>query len=262
MKNLSAALYTEGLKTIRSKVPVFTLLGFLIPPFIGGLFMVILKDPESAASMGLISTKAQLTAGTADWGTLFNFLAQAVAVGGMIIFSVITAWVFGREFSDRTVKELLSLPTSRGTIVGAKFIIVAVWTLTLTVINYGVGIWVGKQVAIPGWSAGLFQSASVDILGAGALTILLLPFVAFMASMGRGFMPAFGWIIFMVAISQISIVMGWGNLFPWSIPALFSGAAGPRNEFLTPASYVILLIASGIGLYITFYWWRNADQTK
>jgi ABC-2 type transport system permease protein len=160
------------------------------------------------------------------------------------------------------VKELLSLPTSRGTIVGAKFIIVAVWTLTLTIINYGVGIWVGKQVAIPGWTAGLFQSASVDILGAGALTILLLPFVAFIASMGRGFMPAFGWIIFMVAISQISIVMGWGNLFPWSIPALFSGAAGPRNEFLTPASYVILLLASGIGLFITFYWWRNADQTK
>ena len=82
MNTFSSALYTEGLKAIRSKVPLFTTLGFLIAPFIGGLFMIILKDPEAAKSMGLIGTKAQLAAGTADWPTFLNFLAQAEAIGG------------------------------------------------------------------------------------------------------------------------------------------------------------------------------------
>lgn len=262
MNTFSSALYTEGLKALRSKVPLLTTLGFLIAPLVGGLFMIILKDPEAAKSMGLISTKAQLAAGTADWPTFFNFLAQAVAVGGAIIFAIIVTWVFGREFSDRTVKELLSLPTSREAIVGAKFTVVTLWTLTLTMLSFAVGIFVGDAVVIPGWSIELFRSAAIDIIGAGIMTIMLLPFVAFVASIGRGFMPAFGWAIFTVFIAQISVIMGWGGWLPWAIPALFSGAAGPKAEFLGPSSYVILFLASAIGLFITFYWWRNADQTK
>ncbi len=53
-----------------------------------------------------------------------------------------------------------------------------------------------------------------------------------------------------------------GDLFPWSIPALFSGAVGPRAEQLGFYSYVIVILASIIGLAATFYWWRNADQTR
>ena len=262
MKNLSSALWVEFLKGRRSKVPFFTALGFSIVPLIGGLFMIILKDPEAAKSMGLISAKAQLTVGVADWTAFFNLIAQAVAVGGAILFAIVTAWIFGREFSDRTAKELLALPTSRATIIGAKFIVIAAWTFTLSLFVFGFGLVVGKLVVIPGWSTELMQTAFVDILGSAVLTIILLPFVALVASMGRGYLPAFGWTILTVAMAQIAAVTGWGDWFPWSIPALFSGAVGPRVTQLGLHSYVIILLASMIGLAATFYWWRNADQTK
>jgi ABC-2 type transport system permease protein len=262
MNSFSSALWAETLKLRRSKVPLFTAIGFSIPPLIGGLFMIILKDPAKAQSMGLISAKAQLAVGVAEWATLFNLLAQATAVGGAIIFSVFTAWVFGREFSDHTAKELLALPSSRESIVAAKFLVVAGWTLILTLLCYLFGLVVGRLVDIPGWSLDLLRSASVDILGAGILTILLLPYVAFVASAGKGYLPSFGWVILTVALAQIVIITGWGDWFPWSIPALFSGAVGPRANLLGWRSYSILLIASMIGLAITFYWWRNADQTK
>ena len=119
MTNFSSALFAETLKMRRSKVPYFAALGFCIAPLAGGLFMIILKDPEAAQAMGLISAKAQLMIGVADWPAYFGFLSQAVAAGGLILFSIITTWVFGREFSDHTVKELLALPTSRETIVTA-----------------------------------------------------------------------------------------------------------------------------------------------
>ena len=67
---------------------------------------------------------------------------------------------------------------------------------------------------------------------------------------------------FDLALAQIVVVTGWGDWFPWSIPALFSGAVGPRADQLGWYSYLILLIASLIGLAMTFNWWRNADQTK
>lgn len=262
MNGFSASLWSETLKMRRSKVPLFTALGFSVAPLVGGLFMIILKDPEAARSMGLISAKAQLTAGVADWTTFFNILSQAVAVGGAILFAILTSWVFGREFSDRTAKELLALPTSREAIVAAKFVIVAVWTLILSLLVFLIGLIVGNLVVIPGWSQELLRNASVDVLGSAVLTIALLPFVALFASIGRGYMPPFGWAIFTVALAQVAAVMGWGDWFPWSVPALFSGAAGPRDQWIGVHSYLIVILTSAIGLAATFYWWRNADQTR
>ncbi|MEV0143917.1 MULTISPECIES: ABC transporter permease [unclassified Nonomuraea] len=38
---------------------------------------------------------------------------------------MIAIWLFGREFSDHTAKDLLALPTSRTAIVAAKFVVAA-----------------------------------------------------------------------------------------------------------------------------------------
>ena len=212
--------------------------------------------------MGLISTKAQIMAGTASWPSFFGFLAQAVAAGGAILFAIITIWIFGREFSDHTVKELLALPTSREAIVAAKFIVIVVSTLAMTLFIFGVSLVVGKLVVIPGWSTELAYTAFINILGTAILTIPLMSFVALIASSGRGYLPAFGWTILTLVLANIAAVIGWGDWFPWSIPGLFSGAAGPRTNQLGLHSYVIVILASLIGLAATFYWWRNADQSR
>jgi ABC-2 type transport system permease protein len=262
MKDFFSSLWAETLKIRRSKIPLFTALGFSFAPLMGGLFMIILKDPVAARSMGLISAKAQLVAGVADWPTFFSILAQAVAVGGAVVFAIVTAWVFGREFTDRTVKELLALPTSRESIIAAKFLVAAAWTFLLTVWVFLLGLLVGNLVVIPGWSEQLLRSASVDVLGSAILTIALLPFVAFFAGFGHGELPAIGWTIMTVVMAQVAAIIGWGDWFPWSVPALFSGAAGPRAELMGMHSYVIVIVASIVGLIATFYWWRNADQTR
>ena len=262
MNYFSSALWSEALKMRRSKVPLFTSVGFSFAALMDGLFMIIMKDPEAARKMGLISAKAQLLAGVADWPTFFSVLAQAAAIGGGILFAIIAAWVFGREFSDHTVKELLALPTSREAIVGAKFVIIAVWTFLLTVLLFLVGLVVGALIDIPGWSTKLLQSAFIDVTGAGILSIALLPFVALFASIGRGYIPPFGWTILTIVLAQIAAITGWGDWFPWSVSALFSGAAGPRAEMLGLHSYMIVILMSVLGLAATFYWWRSADQTK
>ena len=86
MNNLKQAVWVETLKFRRSRMPLLSLLGFLLVPLIGGLFMIILKDPNFPRRVGLISAKAQLLAGTADWPTFLNLMAQAVAIGGFILF--------------------------------------------------------------------------------------------------------------------------------------------------------------------------------
>jgi ABC-2 type transport system permease protein len=254
-----AALWAEFLKAKRSKVPLLTTAGFMILPAVTGLFMVILKDPEAAKEMGLISMKAQLTGGAADWPALFEMLKMGTGIAGQILFSIIVAWVFGREFADHTVKDLLALPTPRGTIVAAKFLLVLVWTMAVTLLIFTAGYGIGLMVDIPGLSSDLTLSSFRSNAQIGLLTTLLMPVVALIASAGRNYLPPLGWTFLMMALAQIAAVMGWGEWFPWAVPALLSEFSGPV-EPLGLHSYLVVALVFVIGTVSTFLWWQRADQ--
>lgn len=261
MNGFLSAFWAEMLKARRSKVSILTAAGFSILPAAGGLFMVILKDPEQARAMGLISTKAQLVAGVADWPAYFGVLFQATALGGAILFAFITAWVFGREFSDRTAKELMALPTPREIIVGAKFALTALWILGLTFMIFVLGHGIGMAVGIPGWSLELEFASFWTLMTIALLNLMLMPFVALFASAGRGYLPALGWAVFSLVIAQIVSLLGWGDWVPWSVPVLSSGMFGPRAaEQVGKHSYIVVLLAFIVGVTATFVWWRSADQ--
>ena len=68
MSNLTQAIWVELLKARRSKMPLLTVLGFSLAPFAGGFFMVVMKDPDLARRLGIISAKAQLVAGSWENG--------------------------------------------------------------------------------------------------------------------------------------------------------------------------------------------------
>ena len=262
MNGLLASLWAETLKARRSKVPLLASIAFTLAPLMDGLFMFIMKDPDRAREMGLLSVKAQLAMSTADWFTFFGVLTQAIAVGGAIVLSIVTAWVFGREFSDHTAKDLMALPISREKIVTAKLIVISAWAAATTLWLYLIGLIVGRLVAIPGWTNGLAWSSLGDVLVTAGMTLLLMTPVAFIASMGRGYLPPLGWAVLTIFFSQIIAATGWGDWFPWSVPALYSGVVGPRAEQLGGHSYVLVVLAGLIGLAATFWWWRNADQTR
>ena len=69
MLNLRQAIWVELLKARRSRRPLLTALGFALLPLVDGFFMVVIRDPELARQAGLISAKAQITMGSADWPT-------------------------------------------------------------------------------------------------------------------------------------------------------------------------------------------------
>ena len=262
MNNFLSALWAETLKARRSKVPLFTTAGFLILPLVSGLFMIILKNPERAKELGIISVKAQLVGGVADWPSLFEMLKMGTGIAGSILFAIITAWVFGREFSDHTVKELLALPTVRWMIVGAKFVLISLWTMALTFFIFVITLFIGAAVDIPDWSPALAWTSFWSLLIIALLTVMLMPVVAFMACGGRGYLPPLGWALLSMAMAQIAAVMGWGEWFPWAVPGLLSDFSGTQSVPLGIHSYLMVLIVFIIGVVATFAWWQKADQTR
>jgi ABC-2 type transport system permease protein len=256
MNNLAQAIWVETLKARRSRMPLLTALGFMLVPFVGGFFMLILKDPDLARRIGVISAKAQLTAGSADWPSFLDLMTQAIVIGGIVLFGFIGSWVFGREYADHTVKDLLALPTSRSTIVLSKFVVVVVWSVILVVAASLIGLGVGFAVGLPPVPAEMIWQGSLRLAVAALLTTVLVTPIAFVASAGHGYLPPLGATVLAIFLAQIIAVLGWGEYFPWSIPALYS-----QGSRLAPVSFVIVLLAAGAGIVATFVWWQRADQT-
>jgi ABC-2 type transport system permease protein len=259
MTTFGGALWAELRKVRRSKMLWLTALGFSIAPAAGGLFMVILKNPEWAMQAGIISTKARLLAGTADWPSYMSLLAQAVAGGGMAVFGLITAWIFGREYAERTAADLMALPTRRSTIVLAKFSVMAAWSAILVVWVLAVGLAVGYAVRLPPTTnAFILQQLSVTALASLMTIVLMTPF-AFLASAGRGYLAPMGGLFVALVFAQFSSVMGRGEFFPWAVPILFTGAAGP-DSVIGPVSVAIVALTGLTGVAATLWWWERADQ--
>jgi len=255
------ALAVEALKARRSRLPWLSVAAFAIVTAVGALFMFILQDPDRARSMGLLGTKAELAGGTADWPGYLSFLAQATAVGGSLVFGIILVWTFGREFSDHTVKDLLALPTPRITIVAAKFVLTGVWSLLLAVETFALGLVAGAVLSLPAWSAATAVQGLGRIIATAAMTWLLMSVLALAASVGRGYLPAVGVLFGVLFVAQIVAALGYGHLFPWSVPGVFSGVAGDARPTVGPLGFALVGVVGAAGIVITMAWWRNADQS-
>jgi ABC-2 type transport system permease protein len=256
---VAAAFDCEVLKVSRSKILWITMLVFLAIPLVSGFFMFILKNPALAHSYGLIGAKAQL-AGTADWPSYLQFLAEGVSAGGLFVFGFITSWVFGREYSDRTVKDLLALPVPRTLVVTAKFLTVFLWCLLLVLLALLLGLGMGWLVVLPGWSPGLAIQGIETFAICSVLAILLSAPVAFMASAGRGYLSPLGFLVIALFLANIAGATGYGLFFPWAIPVLRSQFVSSRATLPGGFSYLLVVLTSIAGLLGTAWWWRYADQ--
>ena len=248
MKNLvsdfTPALWVELEKAGRSRTLWITDLAAFLAVAIGGVFMFILKDPEQARRLGLVGAKAQIFGGTADWPSFFNLMLILMSVGGLVIFGFIFTWIFGREFSDKTVYDTLSLPTSRTALMIAKIITAALWSVVLVLFVFLLMLVIGGSLRLPGWSAAVIWHGFGLLLATGCLMVLLcIPF-SLVASFSRGYLPAVGCIFLVLILSQVITQLGNGQYFPWTVPLLFSGAAqalsGKTAEPLGAISYILV----------------------
>ena len=261
MKSFLAAFLVECLKIRKSKIFGFTILFFLFVAFMMGLIFFVQKHPEIAGKLGMIGTKASiLRLGKADWPTYLVLLTQGLAGIGLVGFGFVTTWVFGREYSDHTIKDILALPVARSYIVLSKFIVIVLWCIILTVFYFVFGLIVGKLIDIPGWSGELVSGYMYIFFVTSLLTILLSTPVAFFASYSRGYLLPVGFIILTMIIANFTGLVGLGPYFPWAIPGLFNTPTGTDGMQLSVTSYIILFFTSIVGLAGTLAWWRFADQ--
>ena len=258
----SQVLGTEFLKLRRSKVTWLSLAALSLGPAGIALFMWILREPHRAAQLGLLGTKANLSGLTATWPAYSSTLTLIVGVGGMLLLSFIIAYVFGREYADGTAKNLLALPIGRHWFVLAKLAVAAAWWVALVVAVLAEALVIGLVLALPGFSTGLILGGVHDALLAAGIAYLLAPVVAWITTLGRGYLPPLGFALAMLALGNVFAKTGWAQWFPWSIVPLSIGMVGKPVQTLPASSYVVVALTFLAGIVATALQLRYADNTQ
>jgi ABC-2 type transport system permease protein len=259
MNNLSDMIWIEMRKAIRSRMPLWTALGSLFMPLGIALLIFASKNPEISQKLGLISIKANLIAYAAtDWPTYLGLSGMIIAAGGFFLFVLSISWVFGREFADGTLKDMLAVPVQRSSIILAKFIVVAAWSAVLTMVMSSVGLVMGVIIKLPGGSPSVIFQGSILLLVTACLVIAVVMPFALIASMGRGYLLPLGMAILLVMMANMVSIAGWGEYFPWAVPAIYAQGKTP----LAPLSYWIVILTGLGGMYATYLWWKYADQSR
>jgi ABC-2 type transport system permease protein len=227
---------------------------------LGIAFLIFVsRNPEISQKLGLISAKANLVAYAAtDWPTYLVLFAQIIAAGGFFLLVLAISWVFGREFADGTLKDMLAVPVGRSSILLAKFIVVAIWSAGLSLVMFITGLVTGALIQLPGGSMGvIFQYSPLVAITACLVIGVVLPFALF-ASVGRGYLLPLGMAVLALMMANLVLVIGWGEYFPWAVPMIYAQG----KTALAPASYWIVLFTGLAGMVATYFWWKYADQNR
>jgi ABC-2 type transport system permease protein len=92
------------------------------------------------------------------------------------------------------------------------------------------------------------------------LTALLTTPLSLAASAGRGYLAAVGAMFIALFSAQVIAALGFGAYFPYSVPGLYAGIAGPDQDPPGVLGFLLVLATAAAGVWATIAWWRRADQ--
>jgi ABC-2 type transport system permease protein len=252
-------IWVEGRKAIRSRMPLWTGLGSLLLPLGIAFLIFVAKHPELSEQMGLVSAKANLLAyGAIDWPAYMVVYGEVIGAAGLILFTFVVTWIFGREFADSTVKDWLAVPVPRASILLAKYIVGAIWSEGLTAVILAGGLVMGALLQLPGGSLAVLLRGAAAVAATSVLALLVILPLALLASLGRGYLLPIAGLIVIMMLVNLSQILGVGQYFPWSVPMLFTQGKPP----LGLVSYVIVTATGLAGMALTWWWWKYADQDR
>jgi len=253
---MGAAYVVEWLKLRRSRVPRVTAAALLVLPAVIAALFLAMADRDRGDAIGL---KAQALVTRDGWAGYLDALTQIYASAGLLGMGVVVAWCFGREYADHTVASLFGSATPRESVAAAKLTVLALWCtgVSLALVPAAMLVGLGAGLGLPDDDAlaGLVRLAVLSML-----TGLLALAIALFASIGRGYLPAFGGLVGLVAAAQVAVVAGVGGWFPYAIPGLWA-VASATPTLGTLAVWHLLLVpcsAAVIGA-LTVAWWRRAE---
>lgn len=233
---LLSFIHCEALKVLRSSV----------------FWIVVATFATMPIMLGFVT---YINATDAGWDPYLTDLLGTSTALLVIGFSFTACWVFGREYTDKTISELLVKPVSKLYVVLSKFIVIFIWDLLLAFFMFGVVSIMGILIGLNGGTWLLIVNSFLTFMAASLLTMIVSTISALLANVSKGYLAPIGLAFLIVVVSNVVAQAGLAAYFPWTIPSLIIS-----NVPLGFISIAILAVTGIIGFAGTVAWWKYAEQ--
>ncbi len=253
---MRAALLVEWWKVRRAPVVlVATVLLVVLVPLLG-LAMVLAAGGDG---VGALAAKADMLLSGEGWVGYLGVVSQVAAAALFVGAGVVVAWVFGREHAEGTFVALFASAVPRSAVAAAKLVVVATWGLVVALGVTLVSLAAGSLAGVGPESWAVIAPELGRLLVVASSTMLLAIPVAWVASVGRGYLPAIGAVILVVAVSQVAVLLGGAAWFPFAVPGLVAIAGTPGVPSPGTVSIGLAVVSVVGGAAGTVWWWRRAE---
>ncbi|HEX3027955.1 MAG TPA: ABC transporter permease [Clostridia bacterium] len=199
-------------------------------------------------------------AGGYNWDKFNEYVIQFfVLMVGPIITSFISVFSVFYEYQQKTMKNLLTSPFGRIKIIFTKIVYTSVFVVLLYAVVAVVNVLCGL---ILGFNMSLADIAdnSLNMILAGATTILLVPFMMFITLLFRNFIPAM--VVTVIGTISNILTLNWEKSYfsPWAVPIdLFGISSGMmKMKLVYPLTSFCIFLA--VFMLLTVVYFRRADQ--
>lgn len=177
-----------------------------------------------------------------------NHIFLTIMIGNLL-FSLMTANLFYREFQYGTIADIISVPVKRWEYILAKEFILLVWIMAIGLFSYGVCVLIGAVSGMDGFTgsmvlSGLWRYALATLLSFIPLQIIVWATVAFknyVVSLGISIIALVGAI---VAFNTTDFIF----VYPFSIAFVLTNF----HKAITPDQVMVGAIALAVILLICF----------
>lgn len=245
-------VYCEFLKLKRSKIVIFSVLGILATP--GMMFLEALQThfehPDQTMSLSDIY----------DSSLLYVMLLM-----NMLVYVAIAAYMFSREYTEKTLKMIMPVPVSRFDLISGKFLMLLIWTSALTFVTWAaIFIFMAVYHGIIGLDGFSLQAAGAwlikFIFGSVLMFLTLSPFT-YIAEKTKGFVVP---VIVSAAVVMVSAALcnqKLGALYPWTASLFLVEGKIQWTGYPLPLAIGMIGIVSLIG-FIATYWYFEKEDLK
>ena len=231
----------EFLKLKRSKIFLLSLLMAALPSVL--MFIATFAFDETQSFSMLFST--------------VNMYMSALFA--ILLFSIIIAYLFGREYNEHTLKTMLTVPISRGKFLASKYLMFLIWILILTVVTSVTTLAFGFLAGLTGFTVQLFINSLAELLFSNILLFLTFSPFVFLSLFITNMVPA------MVGGASLTLVnllvdgQTWAPYVPWTCPYLISSGeiADYSVGLMTP--YIMIMATFLVGIVISYVYFTKKD---
>ncbi|MFB5677190.1 ABC transporter permease [Paenibacillus terreus] len=198
-------LIAELLKLKRSKMLLLSVIGAGLAPF-----MVVLAFYISRSSEGSSGEQAVFE-------TLFyNTSMYTALLIGVPLYSIVAAYLFLREYTEDTLKNLLTIPVSRTGLVISKMVLLLTWIVLLSLTAWVLTILFGLLGSFDGLSGALILDYLIKFTVQGVLLWALTTPIILVTIMMKNYVPS---MIAAISITMLNVLVfnsDHRGLVPWT----------------------------------------------